>query len=134
MMMIDASLFCNTKIYQDFILNYMRNHNKASSDIEGMETNDIFFEKRFIDNGPDKKPIVSAENYKIMRLCLKKGVVVSPHEGDHTAFFLVLEGKGIFTKGTDNIELGQNEYLFFKKDDIRGIKSLEDLVILAVRD
>jgi len=99
-----------------------------------MNKNNILEDKKFLPNDPDKKPVVLSENFKIMRLCIKKGVVVPPHEGTHPAFFLVLEGKGIFTRNQEQIELGQNEYLFLKENEIRGIESLEDLVVLAVRD
>ena len=93
--MIDVSLFYTNKVYRNFVFNYLGNHNKQIFGIENMEANDILLDKQFKENIPHKKPILSTDNYRIMRLCLKKGVVLPPHEGTHTAFFLVLEGKGI---------------------------------------
>ena len=133
-MMIEQSLLGTNKVYRNFVFFYLGNHNKDLYSIEFMDANNILLDKQFAENVPDKKQIIGTDNYKIMRLCLKKGVEVPPHGGTHTAFFLVLEGRGIFTKGSEEIELKQNDFLFFKVDEIRGIKSLEDLVILAVRD
>ena len=88
----------------------------------------------FSSENPIKKILCNTENYKIMRICLKKGAIRDLHTGDHSAFFLVLEGKGIFTTGTGEVELEANDFLTIKKGEIRGIQSLEDLVILAVRE
>ncbi len=36
--------------------------------------------------------------------------------------------------GSGEIELGENDYISLKETEPRGIKSLEDLVLLAIRD
>ena len=48
-------------------------------------------------------------------------------------FFLVLQGRGIFTCGEEDVELAQNQYLYIKADETRGIQALEDLVVFAVK-
>jgi hypothetical protein len=45
-----------------------------------------------------------------------------------------LKGKGLFTSGSGEVELGENEYISLNETEPRGIKSLEDLVVLAIRD
>ena len=81
-----------------------------------------------------KKFIVSRDNYKVIRINLEKGFEIPPHAGSHSVFFLVLQGKGIFTSKKGETELAQNEYISIEADEIRGIKSIENLVVLVVRD
>ena len=81
-----------------------------------------------------KKLIVDRDNYKILRINLEKGFEIAPHTGSHSVFFLVLQGKGIFTSKKGETELAQNEYISIEADEIRGIKCSENIVVLAVRD
>ncbi len=46
----------------------------------------------------------------------------------------ILKGRGIFTTGNGDVELAENDYIALEQEEPRGIKSLEDLIILAVRD
>jgi len=69
-----------------------------------------------------------------MRISLKKGLVVEKHAGTHPVFFLILKGRGIFTTGKGDFELIGSDYVSLEQDEPRDIKSLEDLVILGVRD
>lgn len=88
----------------------------------------------FTAENPVKKMLCSTDNFKIMRICLKKGVIRPTHTGDHSAFFLVLKGKGIFTTGSGEVELNTGDFITIKRGEVRGIQSLEDLMILAVRE
>ncbi len=94
----------------------------------------IFDDLKFDSNDPAKDRIYMSKEFKIIRISLKKGLVIEPHHGNHVVFFYVLRGKGIFTTGSGEIELGENEYISLNATEPRGIKSLEDLVVLAVRD
>ena len=69
-----------------------------------------------------------------MRISLKKGLAIPPHQGSHVVVFFVLRGKGLFMSGSGEVELGENEYISLDESEPRGIKSLEDLVVLAIRD
>ncbi|GAH76258.1 unnamed protein product, partial [marine sediment metagenome] len=42
--------------------------------------------------------------------------------------------KGIFTDSNGTFKLGKNHSIFIKKDEIRGIKAEEDLIILGIQD
>lgn len=46
----------------------------------------------------------------------------------------VLEGKGIFTDINGKITLTKNQSIYMKKDEIRGIKALDNLVVLGIQD
>jgi len=99
-----------------------------------LTSKNIFENQKFLLDSPAKDLIYKSSNFKIMRISLKKGLVVEKHAGTHPVFFLVLKGRGIFTTGKGDFELAENDYVSLEKDEPRGIKSLEDLVILGVRD
>ena len=94
----------------------------------------IFDEQQFLINEPAKDLIYRSNKFKVIRISLKKGVTIESHTGTHVVFFLVLKGKGIFTTGSGEVELGENEFISLNESEPRGIKSLEDLVVLAIRD
>jgi quercetin dioxygenase-like cupin family protein len=59
---------------------------------------------------------------------------IKAHPEPYAVFFLVLDGSGIFTKNVGEVKLKKNDYIFIEADEIRGIKSLENLVVLGVQD
>ena len=69
-----------------------------------------------------------------MRISLKKGLEIEPHHGSHPVVFLVLKGSGIFPTETGEVKLGESDYIAYSETESRGMKSLEDLVLLAIRD
>ena len=99
-----------------------------------LEQKNIFDNQKFIPDGPAKYPIYISEKFKVMRISLKKGSEIEPHEGTHPVVFLVLKGKAIFPTASGGVELGENDYITYSETEPRGIKSLEDLVVLVIRD
>jgi len=98
-----------------------------------METNNVLNQLKFSENSPVKTMLLQQEHFGLVRIALGKGVNIPPHQGGHAVFFLVLQGKGIFTCGNVDVELAQNQYLYIKADETRGIQALEDLVVFAVK-
>ena len=94
----------------------------------------IFDNQKFLLDTPAKDLIYNSSNFKIMRISLKKGLAIPPHQGSHVVVFFVLKGKGLFMSGSGEVELGENEYISLNENEPRGIRSLEDLVVLAIRD
>ena len=99
-----------------------------------IEPKNIFDNQNFSLNAPSKDPIYISEKFKVMRISLKKGLEIKPHHGSHPVVFLVLKGSGIFPTNTGEVELNQNDYIAYNDTESRGIKSLEDLTVLAIRD
>ncbi len=99
-----------------------------------METNNMLNQLTFSKNSPVKTMLLQKEHFGLVRIALGKGVIIPPHQGGHAVFFLVLQGKGIFTCGEEEVELAQNQYVNIKADETRGIQALEDLVVFAVKD
>ena len=99
-----------------------------------METNNMLKQLTFSKNSPVKTMLLQQEHFELVRIALGKGVIIPPHQGGHAVFFLVLQGKGIFTCKERDVELAQNQYVYIKADETRGIQALEDLVVFAVKD
>ncbi len=94
----------------------------------------IFDDQKFLMDTPAKDLIYKSGGFKIMRISLKKGLAILPHQGSHVVVFFVLKGRGVFTTGSGEKELGENDYISLNENEPRGIRSLEDLVVLAIRD
>ena len=89
----------------------------------------------FLSGKPALKRIVkSKRKFNIVRVCLEKGLEIEPHPEPYAVFFLVLDGSGIFTKNVGEVKLKKNDFIFIEADEIRGIKCLENLVVLGVQD
>jgi len=99
-----------------------------------METNNMLKQLTFSKDSPVKTMLLQQEHFGLMRIALGKGVIIPPHQGGHAVFFLVLQGKGIFTCGEEDVELTQNQYVYIKANEIRGMQALEDLVVFVVKD
>ena len=96
---------------------------------------DFLKDLEFLSGRPGLKRIVkSKKKFNIVRVCLEKGLEIEPHPEPYAVFFLVLEGSGIFTNKAGEFELKKNDFIFIKADEIRGIKCLENLVVLGVQD
>lgn len=88
----------------------------------------------FSNEKPIKRHFLNAKGFHAALICLKSGVKISPHPENYGAFLTVLEGKGVFTDINGEITLIKNQSIYIKKDEIRGIKALENLVILGIQD
>ena len=88
----------------------------------------------FSSEKPVKKDVLKSENFNIVRIYLKKGQEIKPHPEPYAVFFLVLEGKGLFTGKEEKFELTTNDGLFIKANEIRGIKCLENMIVLGIQD
>jgi len=88
----------------------------------------------FSSEKPVKKHFLNAKGFHAALICLKKGVELPPHPENYGVLLTVLEGRGIFTDGRGSSDLTKNQSIYIKKDEIRGIKAKEDLVILGIQD
>ena len=83
---------------------------------------------------PVKKDVLKSENFNIVQVYLKKDQEIKPHPEPYAVFFIVLEGKGLFTSKEGKFEVIKNGGLFIKADEIRGIKCLENMIVLGIQD
>src|SRR4030042_5106046 len=99
-----------------------------------MKTYDLNKKIEYSNDKPIKKHFLNSKGFHSALICLKKGVEIPPHEENYAVFLMVLEGKGIFTDINGKSTLTKNQGIYIEKDEIRGIKSEEDLVVLGIQD
>jgi len=80
------------------------------------------------------KNLVATPNFNVARVCIPKGAVIPSHPEPNGTYFIVLQGKGIFSRGDETFELQKNDSLFINAGQHRGLTCLEDLVFLGIRD
>ncbi|MDZ7798871.1 MAG: hypothetical protein U5L76_04645 [Patescibacteria group bacterium] len=88
----------------------------------------------FSDEKPIKRDFLNAKGFHAALICLKSSVEIPPHPEDYGVLLTVLEGQGIFTDINGKKTLTKNQSIYMKKDEIRGIKAMEDLVVLGIQD
>ncbi|MDZ7798697.1 MAG: hypothetical protein U5L76_03725 [Patescibacteria group bacterium] len=88
----------------------------------------------FSDEKPIKRHFLNAQGFHAALICLKSGVEIPPHPEDYAVLLTVLEGQGIFTDINGKKTLTKNQSIYIKKDEIRGIKAVENLVVLGIQD
>ena len=88
----------------------------------------------FSDEKPLKRHFLNAKGFHAALICLKKGTEIPPHPEDYAVLLTVLKGKGIFTDINGKSMLVENQCIYIKKDEIRGITATEDLVVLGIQD
>jgi quercetin dioxygenase-like cupin family protein len=99
-----------------------------------MKINNLLGKAEFSPDGPVKKDILKSEKFNIALICLAKGQEIKPRPEPYAVFFLVLQGSGIYTCKEGEFELKKNDGLFIEANEIRGIKCLENMVVLGVQD
>jgi quercetin dioxygenase-like cupin family protein len=99
-----------------------------------MKTYDINKLVAFSSDKPVKRHFLNAKGFHAALICLKKGTEISPHPEDYAVLLTVLKGKGVFTDINGETIFAQNQSIYMKKNEIRGIKAEEDLVILGIQD
>jgi len=88
----------------------------------------------FFHGKPIKRHFLNAEGFHAALICLKSGVEIPPHVEDYGVLLTVLEGKGIFTDANGSFLLEKNQCIYIQKDEVRGIKAEDDLVVLGIQD
>lgn len=99
-----------------------------------MKIDNLLEKDGFSSEKPVKKDILKSEKFNIVLVYLEKGQEIKPHPEPYAVFFLVLEGTGLFTSKEGKFELKKNDGLFIEANEIRGIKCLENMVVLGVQD
>ncbi len=99
-----------------------------------MKTFDLKEKIIYSSEKPIKRHFLNAKGFHAALICLKAGVEIPPHPEDYGVLLTVLEGKGEFTDINGKFTLTKNQSIYIKKDEIRGIKAEEDLVVLGIQD
>ncbi len=88
----------------------------------------------FSSKRPKLKKMIRYKKFNIVRICLDKNLEIKPHPEPYAVFFYVIEGSGVFTSIEGEFILKKSDSIFIKAKKTRGIKALENLVVLGVQD
>ena len=81
-----------------------------------------------------KKDVLQTEAFNVALVYLGKDQEIPPHPESYAVFFHVLEGSGNFTtkRGTHSLKKGGS--IYYKKNEMRGIKSEKKLILLGIQE
>ncbi len=99
-----------------------------------MNLNNLLSNVEFKSKKPVLKKIIKSKKFNVIRICLEKSFEIKPHPEPYAVFFLVLDGSGVFTNKEGEFVLKKNDFFLIEANEIRGIKCLENLIILGVQD
>ena len=81
-----------------------------------------------------RKGLLETSNFNIVLICLETGQEIPSRPEPYAVCFYVVNGKGTFTVGTEQVELNRGGLIFAPADEARGIKSIERLTLLGIQD
>jgi quercetin dioxygenase-like cupin family protein len=95
---------------------------------------DLLKAAKFSPAGPGKIDITKTAGSNIVLVCLEAGQVIPPHPEPYAVVFVVLEGEGIITSGTQEHAVVPLHLVEAGKDEARGIRCTQRMVLLGIRD
>jgi quercetin dioxygenase-like cupin family protein len=102
--------------------------------VHGETMTDLFKATEFSANGPVKKDLMKTAGSNIVLVCLEAGQVIPPHPEPYAVVFVVLQGAGVITSGTTENPVKPLHLVSVKKDENRGIRCDERMVLLGIRE
>ena len=85
-------------------------------------------------NGPIKKVLLKTAGSNIVLVCLETGQEIPPHPEPYAVVFVVLQGEGVITSGTIRHTVQPLHLVSVGKDENRGIRCDQRMVLLGIRD
>jgi len=95
---------------------------------------DLLNVAEFSRQGPVKKDLLKTAGSNIVLVCLETGQVIPPHPEPYAVVFVVLQGEGIITSGTVEHPVKPLHLVSVKKDENRGIRCNQRMVLLGIRE
>lgn len=95
---------------------------------------DLMSMAEFSKKGPVKKNLMKTAGSNIVIVGLETGQVIPPHPEPYAVVFVVLQGEGIITSGTVEYPVKLHHLVSVKKDENRGIRCNEQMILLGIRE
>jgi quercetin dioxygenase-like cupin family protein len=95
---------------------------------------DLMSVAEFSATGPVKKDLMKTAGSNIVLVCLEAGQVIPPHPEPYAVVFVVLQGEGIITSGTIEHHVNLLHLVSVGKDENRGIRCNQRMVLLGIRE
>jgi quercetin dioxygenase-like cupin family protein len=81
-----------------------------------------------------KKDLLKTNNFNIVVICLDAGQEIPSRHEPYGVCFYVVDGKGTFTVGNEQVDLACGGLIFAPANETRGILSKEKLTLLGIQD
>jgi len=81
-----------------------------------------------------KKDVLKTSNFNVVLICLETGQEIPSRPEPYAVCFYVIDGKGVFTVGSEQAELTSGGMIFAPASEARGILSRERLTLLGIQD
>jgi quercetin dioxygenase-like cupin family protein len=88
----------------------------------------------FSASGPVKKDLMKTAGSNIVIVALETGQVIPPHPEPYAVVFVVLQGEGVIISGTIEHPVKPLCLVSVKKDENRGIRCDQRMVLLGIRE
>lgn len=85
-------------------------------------------------HSPVKKDLLKTAGSNIVLVCLETGQEIPPHPEPYAVVFVVLRGEGAITSGSISHPVQPMHLVSVGKDENRGIRCDQRMVILGIRD
>jgi quercetin dioxygenase-like cupin family protein len=95
---------------------------------------DLLTVTEFSAAGPVKKDLMKTAGSNLVLVCLESGQVIPPHPEPYAVVFVVLQGEGIITSGSIGYPVKPLHLVSVKKDENRGIRCNQRMVVLGIRE
>ncbi|MEI7857473.1 MAG: hypothetical protein WCH85_08220 [Methanomicrobiales archaeon] len=95
---------------------------------------DLLTVTEFSASGPVKKDLMKTAGSNIVIVGLETGQVIPPHPEPYAVVFVVLQGEGTITSGTIEHPVKPLHLVSVKKDENRGIRCTQRMVLLGIRE
>ncbi len=95
---------------------------------------DLLDAARFSPDGPVKTDIAQTAGSNVVLVCLEQGQAIPPHPEPYAVVFVVLEGEGVITSGTQEHPVTPLHLVSVGKDEALGICCTRRMVLLGLRD
>jgi len=86
------------------------------------------------DRRPVKKDLLKTTHFNVALICLESDQEIPSRPEPYGVCFYVIDGKGLFTVGNEQVELAAGELIFAPSGEARGILSRERLTLLGIQD
>jgi quercetin dioxygenase-like cupin family protein len=95
---------------------------------------DLMSVAEFSATGPVKKDLMKTAGSNIVIVSLETGQVIPPHPEPYAVVFVVLQGEGIITSGNTGHVVKPHHLISVRKDENRGIRCNQRMVLLGIRE
>lgn len=95
---------------------------------------DLLKAAEFSTAGPVKKDLMKTAGSNIVIVGFETGQVIPPHPEPYAVVFVVLQGEGTITSGTVEHPVKPLHVVSIKKDEKRGIRCNQRMVLLGIRE